>query len=112
MVAGGEDVGDRDALEGLRPGVLGVFEKSIGKALGQGRTVVTHDAGDEPDGWLRGDSVLLCEANVPPSEIGTFVGSRPDGPSDRAQMMFDFLLNPRRLAGPGSLATRSRSSKP
>ena len=45
--------------------------------------------------WLRGDSVLLCEANVPPSEVGTFVGSRSDGPSDRAQMMFDFLLNPR-----------------
>jgi maltose alpha-D-glucosyltransferase/alpha-amylase len=45
--------------------------------------------------WRRGDSVLLCEANLPPSEIGTFVGSRPDGPSDRAQMMFDFLLNPR-----------------
>jgi maltose alpha-D-glucosyltransferase / alpha-amylase len=44
--------------------------------------------------WLRGDSVLLCEANLPPSEIGTFVGSRSDGPSDRAQMMFDFLLNP------------------
>jgi maltose alpha-D-glucosyltransferase / alpha-amylase len=45
--------------------------------------------------WVRGDSVLLCEANLPPSEIGTFVGSRPDGPTDRAQMMFDFLLNPR-----------------
>jgi maltose alpha-D-glucosyltransferase / alpha-amylase len=45
--------------------------------------------------WLRGDSVLLCEANVPPSDITSFVGSRSDGPSDRAQMMFDFLLNPR-----------------
>ena len=45
--------------------------------------------------WLRGDSVLLCEANVPPSDVSTFVGSRSDGPSDRAQMMFDFLLNPR-----------------
>jgi maltose alpha-D-glucosyltransferase / alpha-amylase len=45
--------------------------------------------------WVRGDSVLLCEANVPPSDISTFVGSRSDGPSDRAQMMFDFLLNPR-----------------
>jgi len=45
--------------------------------------------------WVRGDSVLLCEANLPPSDIGTFVGSRPDGPTDRAQMMFDFLLNPR-----------------
>ena len=45
--------------------------------------------------WLRGDSVLLCEANVPPSEVVKFVGSRTEGPSDRAQMMFDFLLNPR-----------------
>jgi maltose alpha-D-glucosyltransferase/alpha-amylase len=45
--------------------------------------------------WLRGDSVLLCEANVTPTEIVKFVGSRPDGPSDRAHMMFDFLLNPR-----------------
>jgi maltose alpha-D-glucosyltransferase/alpha-amylase len=45
--------------------------------------------------WLSGDSVLLCEANVPPSEVPTFVGSRSEGPSDRAQMMFDFLLNPR-----------------
>jgi maltose alpha-D-glucosyltransferase/alpha-amylase len=45
--------------------------------------------------WLRGDSVLLCEANVTPTEIVKFVGSRPDGPSDRAQMMFDFILNPR-----------------
>ena len=45
--------------------------------------------------WVRGDSVLLCEANVAPSDVGNFVASRSDGPSDRAQMMFDFLLNPR-----------------
>ncbi len=45
--------------------------------------------------WQRGDSVLLCEANVAPSEVAEFVGSRPDGWTDRAQMMFDFLLNPR-----------------
>jgi maltose alpha-D-glucosyltransferase/alpha-amylase len=45
--------------------------------------------------WLRGDSVLLCEANVAPSEVDRFVSSRSDGPTDRAQMMFDFLLNPR-----------------
>ena len=45
--------------------------------------------------WQVGDSVLLCEANVPPSEVSVFAGSRPDGPADRAQMMFDFLLNPR-----------------
>ncbi len=45
--------------------------------------------------WQTGDSVLLCEANVPPAEVATFVGSRADGPSDRAQLMFDFLLNPK-----------------
>ena len=45
--------------------------------------------------WQAGDSVLLCEANVPPSDVTAFAGSRPDAPSDRAQMMFDFLLNPR-----------------
>jgi maltose alpha-D-glucosyltransferase / alpha-amylase len=45
--------------------------------------------------WQVGDSVLLCEANVAPSEVARYTGSRPDGPSDRAQMMFDFLLNPR-----------------
>ncbi len=45
--------------------------------------------------WQVGDSVLLCEANVPPSDVTVFVGSRPDGPTDRAQMLFDFLLNPK-----------------
>jgi maltose alpha-D-glucosyltransferase/alpha-amylase len=45
--------------------------------------------------WQVGDSVLLCEANVAPSEVPAFAGSRPDGPTNRAQMMFDFLLNPR-----------------
>jgi maltose alpha-D-glucosyltransferase/alpha-amylase len=45
--------------------------------------------------WQLGDSILLCEANVPPSDVGRFVGSRTDGPSDRALMLFDFLLNPR-----------------
>jgi maltose alpha-D-glucosyltransferase/alpha-amylase len=45
--------------------------------------------------WQVGDSLLLCEANVPPSDVSRFVGSRTDGPSDRALMLFDFLLNPR-----------------
>src|SRR5215204_4683980 len=45
--------------------------------------------------WQQGDSVLLCEANVTPQEVSQFAGARRDGPSDRAQMMFDFLLNPR-----------------
>jgi maltose alpha-D-glucosyltransferase/alpha-amylase len=45
--------------------------------------------------WQVGDSVLLCEANVPPSDVTAYVGSRVDGPTDRAQMLFDFLLNPK-----------------
>ena len=45
--------------------------------------------------WQQGDSVLLCEANVTPQDVAQFTGARRDGPSDRAQMMFDFLLNPR-----------------
>ena len=45
--------------------------------------------------WQLGDSVLLCEANVDPTKVVTFVGSRPDGPSDRAQLMFDFVVNPK-----------------
>ncbi len=45
--------------------------------------------------WQRGDAVLLCEANVAPQDVSRFVGSRTDGPSDRAQLMFDFLLNPK-----------------
>jgi maltose alpha-D-glucosyltransferase/alpha-amylase len=45
--------------------------------------------------WQVGESVLLCEANVAPADVVAFAASRPDGPSDRAQMMFDFLLNPR-----------------
>ena len=45
--------------------------------------------------WQVGDSVLLCEANVAPAEVVKFTGSRADGPSDRAQLMFDFLLNPK-----------------
>ena len=45
--------------------------------------------------WQQGDSVLLCEANVTPQDVVQFTGARRDGPSDRAQMMFDFLLNPR-----------------
>ena len=45
--------------------------------------------------WQVGESVLLCEANVAPADVVSFAASRADGPGDRAQMMFDFLLNPR-----------------
>jgi maltose alpha-D-glucosyltransferase/alpha-amylase len=42
-----------------------------------------------------GDSVLLCEANVAPADVPKYVGGRRDGPCDRAQMLFDFQLNPK-----------------
>jgi maltose alpha-D-glucosyltransferase/alpha-amylase len=45
--------------------------------------------------WQIGDAVLLCEANVDPSVVGRYAGSRPDGPADRSHMLFDFVLNPR-----------------
>ena len=45
--------------------------------------------------WQVGDCILLCEANVAPSDVAHFAGGRGDGPSDRAQMIFDFLLNPK-----------------
>ncbi len=45
--------------------------------------------------WQTGDAVLLCEANVDPSVVGRYAGSRPDGPADRSHMLFDFVLNPR-----------------
>ena len=59
------------------------------------RTSRSWTPGGPETQWQAGDSVLLCEANVPPSDVAAFAGSRPDAPSDRAQMMFDFLLNPR-----------------
>jgi maltose alpha-D-glucosyltransferase / alpha-amylase len=45
--------------------------------------------------WRRGDAVLLCEANVEPDVIGQYFGARPDGPNDRAHMLFSFILNTR-----------------
>jgi maltose alpha-D-glucosyltransferase / alpha-amylase len=45
--------------------------------------------------WQHGDSVLLCEANVDRTEVVKFTAGRPDGPNDRAQMLFDFVLNPK-----------------
>lgn len=45
--------------------------------------------------WQVGDCVLLCEANVEPATVARYAGSRPDGPADRAHMMFDFMLNPK-----------------
>ncbi|MDT4996628.1 MAG: maltose alpha-D-glucosyltransferase / alpha-amylase [Pseudonocardiales bacterium] len=45
--------------------------------------------------WQVGDCILLCEANVAPSDVAQYAGGRGDGPSDRAQMIFDFLLNPK-----------------
>ena len=45
--------------------------------------------------WQRGDAVLLCEANVEPDKLPPYCAAAPDGPNDRAHMLFDFLLNPR-----------------
>jgi maltose alpha-D-glucosyltransferase/alpha-amylase len=45
--------------------------------------------------WRKGDAVLLCEANVEPDKVVAYTSGRPDGPNDRAHMMFNFLLNPR-----------------
>ena len=45
--------------------------------------------------WRKGDSVLLCEANVEPDDIPRYTAAQPGGPNDRAHMMFSFLLNPR-----------------
>ncbi|MDQ1605021.1 MAG: maltose alpha-D-glucosyltransferase / alpha-amylase [Actinomycetota bacterium] len=45
--------------------------------------------------WRKGDAVLLLEANVEPGDLPSYVAGRPDGPNDRAHMLFNFLLNPR-----------------
>ena len=45
--------------------------------------------------WERGDSILLCEANVERTEVVKYTAGRSDGPNDRAQMLFDFVLNPK-----------------
>jgi maltose alpha-D-glucosyltransferase/alpha-amylase len=45
--------------------------------------------------WERGDSVLLCEANVERTEVVKYTAGRAEGPNDRAQMLFDFVLNPK-----------------
>jgi maltose alpha-D-glucosyltransferase/alpha-amylase len=45
--------------------------------------------------WRTGDAVLLCEANVSPTEIPKYTGTTVDGPNDRAHLLFSFLLNAR-----------------
>jgi len=45
--------------------------------------------------WRRGDAVLLCEANVDADKLAAYCAAAPDGPNDRAHMLFNFLLNPR-----------------
>ena len=49
--------------------------------------------------WRRGDAVLLCEANVDADKLYAYTAAAPDGPNDRAHMLFDFLLNPRLWLG-------------
>ena len=48
MVAGGEHVGDRPALELLRPRVVRMFEQPVLKTLMVARELVAHDAGQQP----------------------------------------------------------------
>ena len=43
--------------------------------------------------WHTGDAVLLCEANVSRDDVAKYCAAAPDGPNDRAHMMFAFLLN-------------------
>ena len=43
--------------------------------------------------WHTGDAVLLCEANVSHDDIARYCTATPDGPNDRAQMLFAFNLN-------------------
>jgi len=43
--------------------------------------------------WHSGDAVLLCEANVDASDIPKYCTAAPEGPNDRAHMMFSFGLN-------------------
>jgi maltose alpha-D-glucosyltransferase / alpha-amylase len=45
--------------------------------------------------WRKGDAVLLCEANVEPDKLHDYVANAPDGPNDRAHMLFAFPLNAR-----------------
>ena len=43
--------------------------------------------------WRAGDSVLLCEANVPADVIARYTADRADGPNTRSHLMFAFGLN-------------------
>ena len=43
--------------------------------------------------WHTGDAVLLCEANVAPDQLVNYCAAAPNGPNDRAQMLFAFTVN-------------------
>ncbi|HEV2888330.1 MAG TPA: alpha-amylase family protein [Jatrophihabitans sp.] len=43
--------------------------------------------------WRNGEAVLLCEANVEPEEVAKYCAATPEGPNDRAHLMFAFGLN-------------------
>jgi maltose alpha-D-glucosyltransferase/alpha-amylase len=45
--------------------------------------------------WRNSEAVLLCEANVGPEDLPKYCAAAPDGPNDRAHMMFAFSLNAR-----------------
>jgi maltose alpha-D-glucosyltransferase/alpha-amylase len=56
--------------------------------------------------WLKGDSVLLAEANVEPDRLPVFFGDR-GGSGNRIHMLFDFMLNTKLM-----LALARRNSEP
>jgi maltose alpha-D-glucosyltransferase/alpha-amylase len=43
--------------------------------------------------WRAGEAVLLCEANVSAEDVPKYCAAAPEGPNDRAHMMFSFGLN-------------------
>jgi maltose alpha-D-glucosyltransferase/alpha-amylase len=43
--------------------------------------------------WRNGEAVLLCEANVAAEDLPKYCAATPDGPNDRAHLMFAFGLN-------------------
>ena len=45
--------------------------------------------------WRAGDAVILCEANVSPTDVPKYTGTTMEGPNDRSHMLFSFLLNAR-----------------
>ena len=62
--------------------------------------------------WRNGDAVLLCEANVDADDLPAVLRAPPpDGPNDRAHMLFAFGLNAAAVAGAGPARRRAARSR-